>query len=99
MWSRGEHRRKDDKENAGLNTWPAWAMSPPWFATMPRAKGFVTGKHGASNTSWSGSTRIPGKVGSRGYQIRSWGTGLALEELPDIKIRTWIRALARWTCR
>jgi hypothetical protein len=83
-------RRKDDKENAGLNTLACVGnVATVVSGDAKGAKGFVTGKHGGIEhvLVWFDQDTLEKLGPEDNIQIRSWGTGLALEELPDIKIK------------
>jgi len=83
-------RRKDDHENAGLNTLACIGNTATVVSGDAKgAKGYVTGKHGGIEhvIIWFHQDTLE-KLGPEDkIQIRGWGTGLGLEEMPDVKIK------------
>lgn len=83
-------RRKDNDENSGLNTLACVGNTATVVSGDAKgAKGFVTGKHGGVEhvLVWFDQDTLE-KLGPEDtIQIRSWGTGLALEEQPEIHIK------------
>lgn len=82
-------RRKENPENAGLNTLACVGnIATVISGDAKGAKGFVTGKHGGIEhvLVWFDQGTLE-KLGPEDtIHIRSWGTGLSIEELPGVKI-------------
>jgi hypothetical protein len=82
-------RRKDNPENGGLNTLACIGNSASVISGEAKgAKGYVTGKHGGIEhvMVWFDQETLEKMGPEDNVQIKSWGTGLALDELPEIKV-------------
>jgi len=83
-------RHKDNPENGGLNTLACVGNTAT--VTSGEAKGqqgYVTGKHGGIEhvLVWFAKETLE-KLGPEDkIQIRSWGTGLAIEDIPQVKVK------------
>lgn len=83
-------RRKEEPENAGLNTLACVGNIATVISGEAKgSKGYVTGKHGGIEhvIIWFAQDTLE-KLGPEDtIQIKSWGTGLAIEGLPEVKIK------------
>lgn len=83
-------RRKENPENAGLNTLACVGnVATVVGGEAKGAKGYVTGKHGGIEhvLVWFDQGTLEKLGPEDNIQIRSWGTGLELQELPDVKVK------------
>ena len=83
-------RRQDNLENGGLNTLACVGNTATVVSGDAKgARGYVTGKHGGVEhvLIWFEQETLE-KLGPDDIiQIKSWGTGLAIEELPEIQCK------------
>lgn len=82
-------RRKENPENAGLNTLACVGNSAMVTSGDAKgSKGYVTGKHGGIEhvLVWFDQETLEKLGPEDNIQIRSWGTGLSLQEFPGVKI-------------
>lgn len=83
-------RRKENPENAGLNTLACVGnVATVVGGEAKGAKGYVTGKHGGIEhvIVWFDQETLEKLGPEDNIQIRSWGTGLAMDDLPEIKVK------------
>lgn len=82
-------KRKDNLENGGLNILACVGNTATVISGDAKgAKGYVTGKHGGVEhvMVWFDQETLEKLGPDDTIQIKSWGTGLAIEELPDVKV-------------
>lgn len=83
-------RREDRDENSGLNTLACVGNTATVISGDAKGEtGYVTGKHGGIEHVIAYFPQATlGKMGPEDkIQIRSWGTGLALTDIPEIKVK------------
>lgn len=83
-------RREDRDENSGLNTLACVGNTATVISGDAKGEtGYVTGKHGGiEHVIVYFPQATLGKMGPEDkIQIRSWGTGLALTDIPEIKVK------------
>lgn len=82
-------RNSDDAENAGLNTLACVGNTATVISGEAKgAKGYVTGKHGGIEhvLAWFDQKTLESMAIGDKIQIRAWGTGLKIQEIPEITV-------------
>ncbi len=83
-------RRKDNLENGGLNTLACVGNTATVSSGDAKgARGYVTGKHGGVEhvLIWFDQDTLEKLGPDDTIQIKSWGTGLAIDEMPEIQCK------------